>query len=729
MDTHIRTPEAVFSVQQRLVVPLFQRPYVWNEDAQWQPLWEDLLRVAEPMVAPESGVQSSPHFIGAIVVQRSPFAFGALPEHTIIDGQQRLTTLQLLFDAIRLEVEPFETRAAERLRGLVENSESYRQHPEDRFKVWPTNRDRPAFEHVMAGQSGEIPREGQRLAQAHRFFRTRVGDWVTTDGHDVAVRRSLALETAARTLFSMVVIDLTADEDAQEIFETLNARGAPLTAADLVKNLVFRRLLEGGTDVEQIYRDRWARFETGFWEAEVSVGRTKLARSSLFLNHWLVSRLGEEVRARDVFYRFKRLTMEDATPPMEQLVGEIDRAAGVYEEFTKGATTSRDDLSRLELFAYRLSVMEIDVFRPVVLALLDPEFEQIPAEQLDKAIRVLESVLVRRMLVHATSASYSQIAAELCRIVRGPRRRHAGDLLEEHFTSQTAIASYWPGDAEVGARLRDERLYGRLNRRRLRMVLEAIEDDLRGWRAESIGLGGQRVPRGRFTIEHVMPQRWEANWPPPQPPRTLDDRNQLVHQLGNLTLVTDRLNPTMSNAAWLGEDGKRAALQAHDVLMLNRQLVERHPDEWTDDNITDRGTELAALAIAIWPVPEDHAPANLGTPPPTPLSASVTDLLAAGLLNPGALLYARPDRHRGRTAVVLPDGRIEVDGESYGSPSGAAEAIAGRRVNGWRFFCVDEGLTEQLRIVRRRYANEFALNADEDENDDPDIEADELAEE
>jgi hypothetical protein len=720
VETHIRTPEAVFSVQQRLVVPLFQRPYVWNEDAQWQPLWEDLLRVTEPMVTPETAVQSAPHFIGAIVVQRSPFSFGALPEHTIIDGQQRLTTLQLLFDAIRLEVEPFETRAAERLRGLVENSESYRQHPEDRFKVWPTNRDRPAFEHVMVGQSGDAPREGARLAHAHQFFRERVADWVAADGLDDAPRRALALETAARTLFSVVVIDLTADEDAQEIFETLNARGAPLTAADLVKNLVFRRLLEDGADVEQIYHDRWAKFETGFWEAEVSVGRTKLARSSLFLNHWLVSRLGEEVRTRDVFYRFKRLTVEDSTPPMEHLVGVIDRAASIYEEFTKHATTSRDDLSRLELFAYRLTVMEIDAFRPVVLALLDPELEHIPGEQLEKALGVLESVLVRRMLVHATSASYSQIAAELCRFVRGSRRQQAGDLLEEFFTGQTALASYWPGDAEVGDRLRDERLYGRLNQRRLRMVLEAIEDDLRGWRIGRIGLGGQRVPRGQFTIEHVLPQRWEANWPPPQPPLTLDDRNQLLHRLGNLTLVTDRLNPTMSNAAWLGEDGKRAALQAHDVLMLNRQLVEKHSTEWTDRSITDRGAELAAHAMRIWPVPEGHAPANLGTPPPTPPSASVADLVAAGLLNPGALLYARPHRHRGRTAVVLPDGRIEVDGEAYASPSGAAGAIAGRHVNGWRFFCIDEGLTEQLRIVRRRYADEFALDDGDDENDDPD---------
>ena len=101
----------------------------------------------------------------------------------------------------------------------------------------------------------------------------------------------------------MVVIDLTVDENAQEIFETLNARGAQLTAADLIKNFVFQRLLETGADVEDAYQKYWKEFETGFWETEVSVGRLRYPRSSIFLNHWLIARTGEEVVAREVFDR------------------------------------------------------------------------------------------------------------------------------------------------------------------------------------------------------------------------------------------------------------------------------------------------------------------------------------------------------------------------------------------------------------------------------------------
>ena len=87
--------------------------------------------------------------------------------------------------------------------------------------------------------------------------------------------RAEKIEHAVRELLQIVVIDLTADENAQEIFETLNARGAQLTAADLIKNFVFQRLMEEGVDVEATYERHWKEFETGFWEAEVSFGRLR----------------------------------------------------------------------------------------------------------------------------------------------------------------------------------------------------------------------------------------------------------------------------------------------------------------------------------------------------------------------------------------------------------------------------------------------------------------------
>src|SRR5574341_2237893 len=103
METQVRTPQMVFMQPQRLVVPLFQRPYVWNEENQWEPLWEDAVRVAERILSRPAD-KHHPHFLGAVVLQQVQKPTGQMQERTIIDGQQRLTTLQLLLDALHAEL-------------------------------------------------------------------------------------------------------------------------------------------------------------------------------------------------------------------------------------------------------------------------------------------------------------------------------------------------------------------------------------------------------------------------------------------------------------------------------------------------------------------------------------------------------------------------------------------------------------------------------------------------
>src|SRR5678815_2107819 len=101
VETQVRTPQMVFMQPQRLIVPLFQRPYVWNEETQWEPLWNDVVRVADRQLNPSpQRRQPQPHFLGAVVLQQAQNPVGLMQTRTIIDGQQRLTTLQLLLDAL-----------------------------------------------------------------------------------------------------------------------------------------------------------------------------------------------------------------------------------------------------------------------------------------------------------------------------------------------------------------------------------------------------------------------------------------------------------------------------------------------------------------------------------------------------------------------------------------------------------------------------------------------------
>jgi len=121
----------VFTQPQRLVVPLFQRPYVWNEENQWKPLWSDVVRLAERILRqPDS--KHHPHFLGAVVLQQVQKPTGLMQERTIIDGQQRLTTLQLLLHALGAELQSVKSsQPAARIEPLVTNAEPFRSRPEN----------------------------------------------------------------------------------------------------------------------------------------------------------------------------------------------------------------------------------------------------------------------------------------------------------------------------------------------------------------------------------------------------------------------------------------------------------------------------------------------------------------------------------------------------------------------------------------------------------------------
>lgn len=720
METQVRTPQMIFMQPQRLIVPLFQRPYVWNEENQWEPLWNDVVRVAHRLLK-QPNERHQPHFLGAVVLQQVQNPIGLMQTRTIIDGQQRLTTLQLLLDALHAElISAGASTPAARIEALVRNQEPFCSKPEDQFKVWPTNRDRPAFNAVMGAKPPVdyegLGHRGERMVEAHRFFSEQARDWLNAEGADGRVHRATALEKVVRDLLQMVVIDLNADENAQEIFETLNARGAQLTAADLIKNFVFQRLMESGVNVEQEYLDYWKEFETAFWEAEVAVGRIRFPRISVFLNHWLVAHAGEEIVAREVFDRFKRFSDHDAGMSMAELLRRIHRASVVYRKFVTDAMTSTGAIDRLGLFSYRTGVLESEVIKPLLLCLLDTELPAVPGAQLTNALNVVESWMVRRMLVRATTKGYNQAVAELVKVVRSSSRDSVGDVIEQYLAAQTGDSRYWPDDSELRNDLTELLAYRRLRRSRLRMLLEGVEDYLRGWQGEKTGLGGERVARNALAIEHVMPRKWLAHWMP-DAVDTPEQRDKLIHTLGNLTLLTSRLNSSVSNGPWYG---KRGGLQSHDVLLLNRKLLESAVDDWSNVSIRARTRDLIEVIIRVWPVPAGHKSVFAAEKPRRRSKLLLSDLLNAGVLQPGTALTPRQAKFSSKVGVLLPDGQIELDGQTFSRPSAAAVYLTGKATNGWWFFLVAPKTS--LRRIRSDYLESLDVDPEEDDEDEDDDE-------
>jgi len=481
---------------------------------------------------------------------------------------------------------------------------------------------------------------------------------------------------------------------------------------------VFQRLSETGNDVEKAYQQNWQGFETGFWETEVSVGRLRYPRSALFLNHWLIARTGEEVVAREVFDRFKRYADNEAGIPMYELLDQLNKAAGAYRDFITAASTLTGPISRLALFGYRTSVLESEVIKPLVLCLLETRDPKVPDHQVEKALDVVESWMVRRMLVRATTKNYNQVFAELVGLVRA-NRATAGGAIESYFASQSSPSRYWPDDIELREETETLQAYRRLRRGRLRMVLEAVEDYERGWKEGKSGLADERVARGKMAIEHIMPRKWQPNWPLEDPAGEAA-REGIIHTLGNLTLLTKRLNSKVSNAQWLGTNGKREGLEQHDVLFLNRGVLRIGETVWTDEAIRSRTVTIAKVIVQIWPVPPNHRSEFARKRPSRQKRIDLSDLIAGGVLHAGMSLFPRHNQFAHRTVTLLSDGRIEVDGIPYLTPFNAASAIVGKRTNGWWFFLTDQAAKRSLRNVRRDYIEEMDVDAEDDEADDGD---------
>jgi hypothetical protein len=150
MQVNKRTLENVFDPSLRLVAPLFQRPYVWKQEENWQPLWTPIEEIAERRL---KGLQMRPHFLGAVVLDRVDNATGTIDTREIIDGQQRLTTLQLLIAAARDYCALFDKDFQAAFAKLTVNNVPLSKDPNDKFKVWPTNVDRSRFQTVMTAGS------------------------------------------------------------------------------------------------------------------------------------------------------------------------------------------------------------------------------------------------------------------------------------------------------------------------------------------------------------------------------------------------------------------------------------------------------------------------------------------------------------------------------------------------------------------------------------------------
>jgi hypothetical protein len=686
------TVDDIFREGQLLEIPLYQRRYIWDLESQWQPLWADIERIALRVLANPQEHQR-PYFLGSVVIQQRPNEPGAVQRRTVIDGQQRLTTLQLLLDATHaVLVECGIEEEAEQLENLIRNKIKSARPPYEKFKVWPMNIDQSAFEEVMTAvppvNHKLLVHAESRFVRAHQFFTEQVTAYIKDGGIESEERRAEALVIALRESLKLVVISLEQSEDPQEIFETLNARGVRLTSADLIKNFLFQRLLIEGEDDSTAYSTYWHSFESPFWERLISKGRYVEPRLAIFLGQFLVSRVAEEIKVEKVFDRFKRYVEEETNLSTLDILKQIHSVAALYKGIIEASEEPEGALSVVERFVYRIHAMDTETVKPVLIHLIDPSLTEVPQAQINKALGSLESWLVRRAVIRATSKNFNKMFPQLVGDLMAHDRNTAGNFVESFLKQQNADATYWPDDVTVRKHLTTLGLYTTLTRSRLRMILEGIEDEIRNPAEEKVATPQQWCERGRLQVEHVIPTSWKANWPLTVG-ETEDARKERINRIGNLTLLTPTKNAAVSNGPWFGDNPKkhkRALLNANTTFLMNRSLVdETTGDGWNIDLIDVRSQKMTDYFLRIWPAPPGHS-VNPQTDSRvrTETKASVAKLLSGGIIEVGTILELRNGKSAGKTAQVMDDGSLRLeDGTVHKTPSGAAVHIRQRSANGW----------------------------------------------
>ena len=601
MHAYPRQLKTIFDGNYQYAVPLFQRPYVWNQEDQWEPLWKDVQRVATRYLRDEY----RPHFMGAVVLEQLPMIIGLVNSWRIIDGQQRLTTLQILLAAARDASRALGPEARNQARAFdLLTSNAMVEDPTDdaALKVWPTNVDRESFRQVMRAGSPDSVRAncaaqlakpvGSEIPKAYIFFHDCVTAWLSASEDHSAIDRVQALQNAIFMGLQIVVIDLDAADDPQVIFETLNTRGVDLLAADLVKNYLLHMSATHKLNVPKIYQQYWEPFDTDsdwFWRVKVAQGRLFRPRIDAFLQYYVTLQTGQEVAATKLFAAFQDYAKDHpALGPEDHLI-----ALQHFGEIFKGFYCDSFGPTEAQFFD-RVKTLDTSTIFPFLLYVFDRLQKPSDAGARRAILIDLESFLVRRVVCGLSAKNYNRVFLELIDQLK-KTSSPLPEAVRAFLLSKTDEkgGELWPTDETFRKAWLEQPLYRDLKRDRLRMILQALEMGVRTAKNENLTIT-KALP-----VEHLMPQAWQTHWPlPSDKANAKEDREGLVHTIGNLTLIAQSLNSEISNGPW---SKKRTAIRKQGLLALNRYLQDL--PEWDEAAIRTRGATLFTTALKIWPRP------------------------------------------------------------------------------------------------------------------------------
>ena len=536
-------------------IPIYQRIYSWTEN-ECERLWDDIMTTGSKNVPS--------HFIGSIMyIEKGLYHVSNSEPLLVIDGQQRLTTVSLLLEALARKIGDNEIIDGFSKRKIKEYYlTNYLEKGDRKYKLLLSQNDRDTYISII--EQKEYPKEySLRIKSIFEYFKDKINALSEDEIKNLCIG-----------LLKLFIVDISLDRDhdnPQLIFESMNSTGKDLTQADLIRNFMLMRL-----DIETqkcLYEDYWHPMEVEFGQQAYTT------YFDSFMRHYLTMKTGTIPRIDEVYEEFKKYFYSQKIDN-EKALKELKKYA-VY--FCAMALDKEEDKELKEAFS-DLRDLKVDVSYPFLLELYNDYKENILSkENFIEIIRLIESYVFRRAICGIPTNSLNKTFASFSKSIRKEKYLES---VKAHFNLMTSYRRF-PNDEEFVTELRYRDLY---NFRSRSYWLRRLENYDRK----------ERVNVNEYTIEHILPQNTNLNqrWIQALGQDWQKIQEKYVHTLGNLTLTG--YNSEYSDKFFTEKRDMKGGFK-ESPLKLNRGLA--NLDTWNEETILQRAENLSGEALKVWKYP------------------------------------------------------------------------------------------------------------------------------
>lgn len=569
MDAGKRTINDIFNANRILEIPFFQRSYVWNTP-QWERLLEDMGNVS---------VNNKPYFLGSVILKQQPTNSCDIvgDKRTLIDGQQRLTTLSIFFKVLSLKLgDTYEFDRMFKIRDLI--------------SIQHNHNDIDAYERVMNLDNLEDLIGQDNITKAYLYFKEKLNT------QKLNIKKILSA-----ILF--VGIDLSENEDEQQIFDTINSLGVKLTTAELLKNYFFNR--DEISSYNTYWKDVFEKDEKtkNYWDTEIIAGRLRREFIDIFFFSYLQIKIQEKelkVKTEDkiefskvdnLFESYKKFIKEYLNNDNKSILGEIKEYALIFQKnfnrkIVENELTNNSGIERINAIIFGLDTTTLIPYILFVLKNISI------ANERNNLFEFLETYIMRRMICNETTKNYNQLFTD--RLINN--KILSKEQFINYLNTQSETVNFLPTDKDLENGFKNMVLVNKQSAG----VLYFIESKIRNRNYQSTQLLGLN----KYSLEHIMPKKWENHWDNSLNNEEKIHRNKKLLTLGNLTIITQSLNSTIRDANWENKkngkgDKKGLIAYASGLETMSHYLSF---DDWDEKAIEDRANFLLEKAKEIWKV-------------------------------------------------------------------------------------------------------------------------------